>query len=166
MNLASTHVLTRFCSPAEVAEDVVGHAIKTGYRHVDCAHVYRNEEPTARGMLRAGIPREQLFYTSKVPPKRINYEDAKRSIDESLEKTKLKYIDLYLLHAPYQGTEGRLGAWRALVEAVKEGKVRSIGVSNFGVHHLNELEQWQKVSLVDLYRSQMACLPPVNADFS
>jgi diketogulonate reductase-like aldo/keto reductase len=137
-------------SPADVAEDVVGHAIKTGYRHVDCAHVYRNEEPTAKGMLGAGIPREQLFYTSKVPPKCINYEDAKRCIDESLEKTKLQYIDLYLLHAPYQGTEGRLGAWRALVEAVKEGKVRTIGVSNFGVHHLDELEQWQKVDELQL----------------
>jgi aryl-alcohol dehydrogenase-like predicted oxidoreductase len=129
-----------------VAEDVVGHAVKSGYRHVDSAHVYRNEEPTAKGMLGAGIPREQLFYTSKVPPKCINYEDAKRCIDESLEKTKLQYIDLYLLHAPYQGRKGRLGAWKALVEAVKEGKVRTIGVSNFGVHHLNELEQWQKVN--------------------
>jgi diketogulonate reductase-like aldo/keto reductase len=144
-------ILTLVCSPADVAEDVTGHAIKSGYRHVDCAHVYRNEEPTAKGMLGAGIPREQLFYTSKVPPKCINYEDAKRSINESLEKTKLKYIDLYLLHAPYQGTEGRLGAWKALVEAVKEGKVRSIGVSNFGVHHLNEFEEWQKVSLRGLY---------------
>jgi diketogulonate reductase-like aldo/keto reductase len=101
-------------------------------------------------MLGAGIAREQLFYTSKVPPKCINYEDAKRCIDESLEKTKLQYIDLYLLHAPYQGTEGRLGAWKALVEAVKEGKVRTIGVSNFGVHHLNELEQLQKVDEMQL----------------
>jgi len=123
----------------------VGHAIKSGYRHVDSAHAYRNEEPTAKGLLGAGIPRDQLFYTSKVPPKYINYEDAKRCIDESLTNTELQYIDLYLLHAPYQGTKGRLGAWKALVEAVKEGKVRSIGVSNFGVHHLNELEQWQKV---------------------
>jgi diketogulonate reductase-like aldo/keto reductase len=97
-------------------------------------------------MLGAGVPREQLFYTSKVAPKCINYEDAKKCINESLEKTKLQYIDLYLLHAPYQGTKGsRIGAWKALVEAVKEGKVRSIGVSNFGVHHLNELEEWQKV---------------------
>lgn len=123
----------------------MGHAIKSGYRHVDSAHAYRNEEPTAKGLLGAGIPRDQLFYTSKVPPKCINYEDAKRCVDESLANTKLQYIDLYLLHAPYQGTKGRLGAWKALVEAVKEGKVRSIGVSNFGVHHLNELEQWQKV---------------------
>ena len=116
-------------------------------------------------MLGAGIPRQQLFYTSKVPPKRINYEDAKRSINESLEKTKLKYIDLYLLHAPYQGTEGRLGAWKALVEAVKEGKVRSIGVSNFGVHHLNELEEWQKVGLTSPVRTQTAFLSLTHPDF-
>lgn len=128
-----------------MADDVVSHAIKCGYRHVDSAHAYRNEEPTAKGLLDAGIPRDQLFYTSKVPPKYINYEDTKRCIDESLANTKLQYIDLYLLHAPYGGPNGRLGAWKALVEAVKEGKVRSIGVSNFGVHHLNELEQWQKV---------------------
>lgn len=135
----------------------MGHAIKSGYRHVDSAHAYRNEEPTAKGLLGAGIPRDLLFYTSKVPPKCINYEDAKRCINESLVNTKLQYIDLYLLHAPYQGTKGRLGAWKALVEAVKEGKVRSIGVSNFGVHHLNELEQWQKVGCLSPLRNPYRC---------
>ncbi|KAK3073459.1 hypothetical protein LTR53_004947 [Teratosphaeriaceae sp. CCFEE 6253] len=131
-------------TPADVAEDVTLHAIKSGYRHVDSATVYRNEEPSAKGMLQAKIPREQLFYTSKVPPRSVNYDDAKACVDESLKKTGLQYIDLYLLHAPYGGKEGRLGAWRALVEAVDAGKVRSIGVSNYGVHHLEELEQWQK----------------------
>lgn len=95
-------------------------------------------------MLKPGIPREQLFYTSKVPPKSINHDDAKKCVDESLTQTGIGYIDLYLLHAPYGGKEGRLGAWKALVEAVQDGKVRSIGVSNFGVHHLEELEQWIK----------------------
>ncbi|KAK1070507.1 hypothetical protein LTR33_010649 [Friedmanniomyces endolithicus] len=95
-------------------------------------------------MMKAGIPREQVFYTSKIPPNKINYKDAKACVEESLKKTQLKYIDLYLLHAPYGGKEGRLGAWRALVEAVNEGKVRSIGVSNYGVHHLEELDEWQK----------------------
>lgn len=95
-------------------------------------------------MLKPGIPRDQLFYTSKVPPKSINYDGAKKCVDESLIQTGMKYIDLYLLHAPYGGKEGRLGAWKALVEAVQAGKVRSIGVSNFGVHHLEELEQWIK----------------------
>ncbi|KAK5110560.1 hypothetical protein LTR62_005752 [Meristemomyces frigidus] len=131
-------------TPSEVAEDVTQHAIKSGYRHVDSATVYRNEEPSAKGMLKAGIPRDQLFYTSKVPPKSISYNDAKACIDESLKKTGLGYVDLYLLHAPYGGKEGRLGAWKALVEAVDAGKVRSIGVSNYGVHHLDELEEWQK----------------------
>lgn len=117
-------------------------------------------------MLKAGIPRDQLFFTSKVPPGK-GYEDAKNCVDETLRKTGLDYIDLYLLHAPYGGKEGRLGAWRALVEAVAAGKVRSIGVSNYGVrnatltfyvshltrlsskqvHHLDELEQWQKVCI-------------------
>ncbi|KAK4542926.1 hypothetical protein LTR36_006115 [Oleoguttula mirabilis] len=131
-------------TPAAEAEDVTHHAIKSGYRHVDSATVYKNEQPSAAGMLKAGIPRDQLFYTSKVPPKSINYEDAKACVDESLKTTGLEYIDLYLLHAPYGGKEGRLGAWKALVEAAKDGKVRSIGVSNYGVQHLEELEAWQK----------------------
>jgi diketogulonate reductase-like aldo/keto reductase len=128
-----------------VAEDVTDHAVKSGYRHVDSAVAYRNEEPTAKGMLRSGVPREQLFFTSKVGPGR-GYEDAKKGIDETLKKTGLNYVDLYILHAPYGGRETRIGGWQALVEAVNEGKVRSIGVSNYGVHHLEELEQWQKVS--------------------
>ncbi|KAK0355424.1 hypothetical protein LTR59_013720 [Friedmanniomyces endolithicus] len=131
-------------TPEAVAEDVTHHAIASGYRHVDSATVYHNEAPSATGMMKAGIPREQFFYTSKIPPNKINYKDAKACVEESLKKTQLKYIDLYLLHAPYGGKEGRLGAWRALAEAVDEGKVRSIGVSNYGVHHLEELDEWQK----------------------
>ena len=94
--------------------------------------------------MKAKIPRDQLFYTSKVPPKSVNYDDAKRCVDESLTATGLEYIDLYLIHAPYGGKEGRLGAWKALSEAVEAGKVRSIGVSNYGVHHLDELEAYIK----------------------
>lgn len=114
-------------TPAKDCEEVTDHAIKSGYRHVDSATVYRNEEPAAKGMLASGVPREQLFFTSKVPPRSINYEDAKKCVDESLRKTGLEYIDLYLLHAPYGGKQGRLGAWKGLVECVREGKVRSIG---------------------------------------
>ena len=95
--------------------------------------------------MKAGVPREQLFFTSKVHPRSINYESAKKAVDDTLRSTGLDYIDLYLLHSPYGGSEGRIGAWKALVEAVDAGKVRSIGVSNFGVQHLEELEQWQKV---------------------
>ncbi|KAE9984157.1 hypothetical protein EG328_009036 [Venturia inaequalis] len=131
-------------TPADICEKVVLHALKSGYTHVDSATVYRNEAPSAAGLKASKIPREKLFFTSKVPPKAMSYLDAKKCIDESLRVTSLEYIDLYLLHAPYGGKEGRLGAWKALVEAVESGKVRSIGVSNYGVHHLDELEAWQK----------------------
>lgn len=93
-------------------------------------------------MKKSGIPREELFFTSKVPPREISYQGAAKCVDETLQKTGLDYVDLYLLHAPYGGKEGRLGAWKALVEAVEAGKVRSIGVSNYGVHHLEELETY------------------------
>jgi len=93
-------------------------------------------------MLKPGLPRSALFFTSKVPPKEISYTGAKTCVEKSLSTTGLDYIDLYLLHAPYGGKEARLGAWKALVEAVEQGKVRSIGVSNYGVHHLQELEEW------------------------
>jgi len=118
--------------------------LKVGYRHVDSATAYRNEEPSAAGMKKSGIPREQLFFTSKVSPRDINYKAAVQSIDATLQKTGLDYVDLYLLHAPYGGKEGRLGAWKALTEAVEAGKVKSIGVSNYGVHHLDELEAYMK----------------------
>ena len=95
---------------------------------MDSATAYRNEEPTVAGMLKPGVPRDQIFFTSKVPPRDISYEGAKKCVDESLRKTGLDYIDLYLLHAPYGGKEGRIGGWKALVEAVQEGKVKSIGV--------------------------------------
>jgi diketogulonate reductase-like aldo/keto reductase len=131
-------------TPMDVAEEVTSHAVKSGYRHADSAAAYRNEAPTASGLLSTKLPRSELFFTSKVPPKAINYEAAKAVVDESLKLTGLEYIDLYLLHAPYGGKENRLGAWKALVEAVEEGKVRSIGVSNYGVHHLEELEEWMK----------------------
>jgi diketogulonate reductase-like aldo/keto reductase len=71
----------------------------------------------------------------------MTYDLAKNQIDETLRNSQLEYLDLILIHSPYGGSQGRKGAWKALVEAVEAGKVRSIGVSNYGVHHLNELEQ-------------------------
>jgi diketogulonate reductase-like aldo/keto reductase len=130
--------------PADIAEDVVHHALKTGYRHVDSAAAYRNEAPSAAGVQASKLPRSSIFYTSKVPPKSMSYEGAKKVIDDTLAAVGDKldgYVDLYLLHCPYGGREARLGAWKALVEAVDAGKIRSIGVSNYGVHHLEELEE-------------------------
>ncbi|KAF2119672.1 NADP-dependent oxidoreductase domain-containing protein [Lophiotrema nucula] len=131
-------------TPADQASEVVQHAIKVGYRHIDSAVAYRNEAPSAEGMKKSGIPREELFFTTKVPARQMTYENAKQHIENTLKITGLDYVDLYLLHAPYGGKTNRVGAWKALVEAVEAGKIRSIGVSNYGVHHLDELEAYIK----------------------
>jgi len=131
-------------TPADITEDVVAHAIKAGYRHVDSAVAYRNEAPSAAALIKSGVPRSEIFFTTKIPPRALSYSNTKSYIAESLSATGLDYIDLYLLHAPYGGKEARIGAWRALVEGVKAGKIRSIGVSNYGVHHLEELEKYIK----------------------
>jgi len=133
-------------TPADVASEVVHHALKTGYRHVDSAVAYRNEQPSAEGMKKSGIPRDQLFFTTKIPPKDMRYDTAKEHIDNTLKITGFDYVDLYLLHSPYGGKENRIGAWKALVEGVQAGKIRSIGVSNYGVHHLDELEAYIKAT--------------------
>ncbi|KAL8797040.1 MAG: hypothetical protein Q9195_000811 [Heterodermia aff. obscurata] len=111
---------------------------------VDSARVYRNEGPCAEAIKNSGLPRSEIFFTTKIPPRSMGYEQAKASIESSFKQTGLDYIDLYLIHAPYGGKEGRTGAWRALVEAQQAGKIRSLGVSNYGVHHLNELEAFIK----------------------
>ena len=131
-------------TPADIAADVVHHALKVGYRHVDSAVAYKNEAPSAQGMKQSGIPRAELFFTTKIPPKEMSYDTAKKHIENTLQITGFDYVDLYLLHSPYGGKENRIGAWKALVEGVQAGKIRSIGVSNYGVHHLDELEAWIK----------------------
>jgi diketogulonate reductase-like aldo/keto reductase len=106
--------------------------------------MYKNEEPSAAAIKKSSIPRSQIFFTSKIPPRTLSYENAKAQIDASLKLTGFDYIDLMLLHAPFGGRENRKGAWKALVEAQEAGKIRSIGVSNYGVHHLDELEVYIK----------------------
>ncbi|KAK5197818.1 hypothetical protein LTR92_002063 [Exophiala xenobiotica] len=133
-------------TPAASCEEVVLHAFKTGYRHVDSARAYRNEQPCGDAIRASGLKREEIFFTSKVPPKAMGYEAAVKSIESSFSQTGLDYIDLYLIHSPYGGKEGRCGAWKALAEAQKAGKIGSIGVSNYGVHHLDELEEYIKTS--------------------
>jgi len=128
-------------TPAHDAEVVCNQAIEAGYRHIDSAAAYRNEAGCGASVRAAKVPRSELFFTSKVPPRSLSYEAAKAQVNRTLAETGLEYVDLMLLHAPYGGSAARKGAWRALVEAVEAGKVRSIGVSNYGVHHLDELER-------------------------
>ncbi|KAB8253655.1 NADP-dependent oxidoreductase domain-containing protein [Aspergillus pseudonomiae] len=131
LSLQSTHKL------------VSGYEIPVVGFGVDSAKYYANEAECAEAIRKSGIDRSKIFYTTKVPVSHMSYEKAKEAIEASLaDAAGIGYIDLVLLHAPFGGKEGRLGAWRALVEAQKTGKVRSIGVSNYGIHHLNELEEY------------------------
>ncbi|EQL37128.1 hypothetical protein BDFG_01411 [Blastomyces dermatitidis ATCC 26199] len=131
-------------TPPEQTKNAVLKALQVGYRHIDSARAYHNEAECGAAVRASGLKRSDVFFTTKVPRKAMGYEQTKDSIESSLKAANLDYIDLMLLHAPYGGREAREGSWRALVEAQKEGKVRSIGVSNYGVHHLDELEEYNK----------------------
>ncbi|MDE7459891.1 MAG: aldo/keto reductase [Paramuribaculum sp.] len=121
--------------PAE-CERCVSDALKVGYRMIDTAQAYHNEEGVGAAIAKSGIPRKELFIVTKVWISNYGYEKAKASIDESLRKLGTEYIDLMLLHQPFCD---RYGAYRALEEAYKEGKLRAIGVSNFYPDHFIDL---------------------------
>ncbi|MFD2680399.1 aldo/keto reductase [Bacillus seohaeanensis] len=116
-------------------------AIQHGYRSIDTAAIYQNEEGVGEGiregLKEAGISREDLFVTSKVWNSDLGYESAIAAFETSLEKLGLDYLDLYLIHWPVEGKYK--DAWRALETLYKEGKIKAIGVSNFQIHHLEDL---------------------------
>ena len=122
-------------SPDE-CERCVSDALKTGYRMIDTAQAYHNEEGMGRAVKNSGINRSDIFIVSKVWISNYGYEKAKASIDESLRKLQTDYIDLMLLHQPFCD---RYGAYRALEDAYREGKLRAIGVSNFYPDHFIDL---------------------------
>ena len=109
-------------------EEAVYNALKAGYRLIDTAAAYGNEEAVGRAIKRSGIPREEIFVTTKLWVSDVNYEKAKLAFETSLKKLDLEYIDLYLIHQPFNDV---YGAWRAMTELYKEGKIKAIGVSNF-----------------------------------
>ena len=115
-------------TPPEETERCVLEAIQTGYRSIDTAQAYGNEEGVGNAIVKCGLPREDLFITTKVWITNAGYEKAKASIEESLKKLKTDYIDLLLIHQPFGDY---YGTYRAMEEAYKDGKVRAIGVSNF-----------------------------------
>lgn len=119
------------------AEQAVRDAIDVGYRLFDTAAAYGNESAVGKAIRESDINREDFFVTSKLWVDHFTYEKAKQGIDDSLNKLGLDYLDLYLLHQPYGDTSG---AWRALEEAQKAGKIKSIGVSNFYPDQLKNLE--------------------------
>ena len=126
--------------PAETAE-ATSRALKIGYRHIDTAEMYRNEKGVGEAVRSSGIPREQIFVTSKLNNDAHRPDDARRAFDETLATLDLGYVDLFLIHWPlptrYDGDY--VSTWRTLIEFAQDGRARSIGVSNFQVPHLQRI---------------------------
>jgi diketogulonate reductase-like aldo/keto reductase len=125
-------------------------ALAAGYRHIDTAAAYRNESSIGRAIKDSGIPRGQLFITTKLESHLKNYEQTFVEFEQSRQRLGLDYIDLYLIHAPWPWSEwqtnpdyskGNIAAWKAMEKLYQEKKVRSIGVSNFEISHLEKLFQ-------------------------
>lgn len=121
---------------AKVCEQAVSDALDAGYRLIDTASAYFNEEAVGAAIRKSGIPREELFITTKLWIQDAGYEKAKKAFQTSLDKLGLEYLDLYLIHQPFNDY---YGSWRAMEELYEEGKIRAIGVSNFYPDRLADL---------------------------
>jgi 2,5-diketo-D-gluconate reductase A len=121
---------------AEECERSVYDAIRTGYRLIDTAAAYGNEEAVGNAIKRAGVPREELFVTTKLWIADAGYERTKQAFDRSLQRLQLEQVDLYLIHQPFGDVHG---AWRAMEELYREGRIRAVGVSNFQPDRLMDL---------------------------
>ena len=138
-------------------ENSIKIAYDNGYRLFDTAVMYGNENLIGNALTKHKIPREEIFITTKILPSDMTYEKSKRSIEESLKKLKLKYIDMVLIHWPeVKKKEDRINVWKAMEESVNEGKVKCIGVSNFLEGHLNHILSNCKIKPVV---NQIECNP-------
>ena len=126
----------------EECERCVMDALKVGYRHIDTAQSYFNEEEVGSAIRKSDVPREEIFLTTKVWIEHYGYEQAKASVLESMRKLQTDYLDLVLLHQPFSDT---YGAWRALEELYDEGKIRAIGVSNFYVDRMVDFASFNRI---------------------
>lgn len=120
---------------AEV-EEHLPEALEAGYTHIDTANAYFNEAAVGRAIKASGVPREKLFVTTKLFPQSYAYEQCRKDIDATLERLNMDYVDLLLFHQPYGDY---VSGWKAMEEAVREGKVRAIGLSNFPVEKIDEI---------------------------
>jgi diketogulonate reductase-like aldo/keto reductase len=129
----------------EVAVSSVKEAIAAGYRHIDTAAIYGNEESVGRAVKESGVPRKELFITSKLWNAHHGYESTRLAFEETLKKLDTDYLDLYLIHWPNpvmfrnRWEEANAGSWKAFEEFYKAGRIRAIGVSNFRPHHIEAL---------------------------
>ncbi|MBB1063560.1 aldo/keto reductase [Limosilactobacillus fastidiosus] len=157
--------------------DAVRTAIKLGYRHIDTAQAYGNERGVGEGVRTANLPRNQMFVTSKVAAEHKDYATTKKSIDETLKKMGLDYIDMMVIHSPQpwkevnqsdnRYLEGNLAAWQAMEDAVSEGKIRTIGVSNFNQSDLeNIIKNSNTIPAVDQVLAHIGHTPFNLLDFA
>ncbi len=154
-------------------EKVVSEAIAQGYRHLDTAAFYKNEEAVGKAVRESGIDRKEFFITSKIWRECLGYESALREFGESCRKLGTDYLDLYLIHWPRpfdlkaDWKEPDRETWRAMEELYRAGKIRAIGVSNFLPHHLNELmEQTSIIPLVNQLEFHPGYIQKAAVDFS
>jgi diketogulonate reductase-like aldo/keto reductase len=133
-----------FRSPAgATTENAVHYALEAGYRHIDTAKIYGNEKSVGTAVRESGIPRSEIFVTTKLWNSDHGYDATLRACDESLSNLGFDYVDLYLVHWPVEGL--RLETWQAMETLLAEGKARAIGVSNYMIRHLEELLNHAKV---------------------
>ena len=156
--------------PNEKVAEIVKTAVRLGYRHIDTAQAYENEEGVGVGIKECGVPREELYVTSKVLGEIKNYKEAYDSVLKSLIKLDLDYLDLILIHSPEPWMEFRkaksdyfkenLEVWRALERLYKEGKVKAIGISNFRIKDIkNILEHCEIKPMVNQYLAHVGQVP-------
>lgn len=126
-------------TPTELTAEVVRTALAAGYRLVDTAAAYQNEAGVGEGVRAAGVPRTDVFVTTKLWNTHHDYDEALRAFDKSLQRLRMDYVDLYLIHWPVPAQDRYIDAWRALVRLQEEGRARSIGVCNFMVEHLRRI---------------------------
>jgi len=136
--------------PEEKASVIVSTALVAGYRLLDTASIYGNETGVGEGILLSGVPRKDIFVTTKLWNNHQGYDETLRAHDESLRRLRLDYVDLYLIHWPAPRQDRYVESWRALVKLKNEGRVRSIGVSNFQIPHLRRL------------RDEIGVIPSIN----
>ena len=123
--------------PGRMTQHAVEFALKNGYRHVDTARIYNNEGDVGKAVSESGLPRGEVFVTTKLWNSDQGYESTLRACEASLRRLGLSYLDLYLIHFPVSGV--REASWKAMTTLLKQGKCRAAGVSNFTVRHLEEL---------------------------
>ncbi len=142
------------------AYDAVSVALKTGYRHIDTARAYGNEENVGRAVRDSKLKREEVFVTSKLPAEIKGFKEAHASFEKTIRNLGFDYLDLFLIHAPWPWndkgrdcTKGNISSWKAMEELYREGKIRAIGVSNFSMTDINSIiENCEIVPMVNQIR--------------